>query len=63
MRISKVRAKRLQSGDQVVVTVHRVLGMQGRKPKDAAPLMKLEFDDGRTEIIREDAFLRVLRAD
>jgi hypothetical protein len=37
------------------------MGMQGRKPRDASPLMKLEFDDGTTLTVREDEQLRVLR--
>lgn len=61
MRISKIKASNLREGDQVVVTVARVMGMQGRKPRDGAPLMKIEYDDGTTEVVREDDQLRVLR--
>jgi len=57
----KVRAKRLREGDQIVVTVARVMGMQGRKPRDGAPLMRIELDDGTTWTLREDEQLPVLR--
>lgn len=62
MRVQRVQAKRLREGDRVVVTVSRVLGVQGRKPSDgSAPLMKLEFEDGTVETLREDAQVEVLR--
>jgi hypothetical protein len=61
MRVSKVRAKNVREGDQVVVTVGRVLGMQGRKPQQGAPLMKIELDDGTSWTVREDEQLQVLR--
>jgi hypothetical protein len=60
MRIRKTTAGRLREGDQVVVTVRRVLGMQGRKPKEGAPLLKVEYEDGTTEVMREDQPTRVL---
>ena len=60
MKIRKTKAGRLREGDQVVVTVHRVLGMQGRKPKEGAPLLKVEYEDGTTEVMREDQSIRVL---
>lgn len=64
MRIAKVRANKVREGDRIVVTVTRVLGVQGRKPSDgSAPLMKLEYADGTTETLREDAQVEVLRAD
>lgn len=62
MRISKVKAKSLREGDQIVVTVERVMGVQGRKPRDGAPLMKIQFDDGTTEVLREDQQVSVLRS-
>jgi hypothetical protein len=37
------------------------MGMQGRKPRDGAPLMKIEFEDGTTLTVREDDPLRVVR--
>jgi hypothetical protein len=61
MRITRVKAKNLREGDDIVVTVSRVMGMQGRKPRDGAPLMRLEYDDGTTEVLREDDTIRVLR--
>ena len=61
MRVATVRAKSVREGDQIVVTVSRVLGMQGRKPKGRAPLMKIELDDGTTWTLREDERLAVLR--
>jgi hypothetical protein len=61
LRVSKIKAKSVREGDQIVVTVARVLGMQGRKPKQGAPLMKIELDDGTTWSVREDEQLRVLR--
>ena len=61
MRLSRVRARNVREGDMVVVTVARVLGVQGRKPKEGAPLMKLEYEDGTTEVVREDQQLTILR--
>jgi hypothetical protein len=61
VRFSKIRARSVKEGDQVVVTVARVLGMQGRKPSQGAPLMKIEFEDGTTWSVREDEQLRVVR--
>lgn len=61
MRLSRVKAKNLREGDKVVVTVARVMGVQGRKPRDGAPLMKLEFEDGTFEVRREDQQVDVLR--
>jgi hypothetical protein len=62
LRVSKTKAKRLKPGDEVVVRVARVMGMQGRKPSDgSAALMKVEYDDGSTEVIREDHVVEVLR--
>ena len=48
-------------GDQIVVTVARVMGVQGRKPRDGAPLMRVEYADGSTEAMREDLSVEVLR--
>jgi hypothetical protein len=62
MRISKIKAKNIREGDQIVVTVARVMGMQGRKPRDSAPLMRLEYEDGTTEVVREDQPLQVIRS-
>jgi hypothetical protein len=62
VRLSKVRARRIREGDQIVVTVARVLGVQGRKPTSGAPLMKLEFSDGTTLTLREDDQLQVVRS-
>jgi hypothetical protein len=61
MRISRVKAKNVREGDKIVVTVARVMGVQGRKPQSGSPLMKLEYEDGSTETIREDDALEVLR--
>jgi len=62
VRVAKVRANKVRAGDRVVVTVARVMGVQGRKPADgSAPLMKLEYEDGTTETLREDAHVEVLR--
>jgi hypothetical protein len=59
-------AKRLQPGDVVLSgeakTVERTLGVQGRKPKTGAPLMRIEFVDGETIRVREDKALRIARA-
>lgn len=62
MRISRIKARNVREGDEIVVTVTRVMGVQGRKPRDGAPLMRLEYDDGTTETLREDQPLRVLRS-
>jgi hypothetical protein len=62
MRISKIKAKSVREGDQIVVTVERVMGVQGRKPRDGAPLMKIQFDDGTVEVLREDQQVSVLRS-
>lgn len=43
------------------MTVARVMGMQGRKPRSGAPLLKLEYEDGTTESMREDDLVEVLR--
>lgn len=61
MRINQIRAGRLREGDQLVVTVHRVMGMQGRKPREGAPLMKVEYSDGSSEVMREDQPVQILR--
>lgn len=61
MRVSRIKAKNVREGDKVVVTVARVMGVQGRKPRDGAPLMKLEFEDGTSEVLREDEQIDVLR--
>jgi len=61
MRIARVKAKNLREGDQIVVTVSRVMGMQGRKPRTGSPLLKLEYEDGTTESMREDDVVEVLR--
>jgi hypothetical protein len=61
VRISRVKAKSLREGDKIVVTVARVMGMQGRKPRSGAPLLKLEYEDGTTEALREDDVVEVLR--
>lgn len=61
MRLSRIRARNVRAGDRVVVTVSRVLGVQGRKPQNGAPLMKLEYEDGTTEVLREDQRVEVLR--
>jgi hypothetical protein len=37
------------------------MGVRGRKPASGAPLMQLEYEDGTTETIREDAAIEVLR--
>jgi hypothetical protein len=60
MRIRKVRARRLREGDQLVVTVQRVMGMQGRRPREGARLMKVECADGSTEVMREDQPVQIL---
>lgn len=61
MRIARVKARNIREGDQVVATVSRVMGVQGRKPKSGAPLMKLEYEDGTSEMLREDQAVQVLR--
>ncbi len=59
-------AKRLRPGDVVVDgetrTVRRTLGVQGRKPKTGAALMKIEFLDGEVIRVREDRPVRVTPA-
>jgi hypothetical protein len=56
-------ASRLQPGDVVfdgsVKTVRRVMGVQGRKPTKAAPLMRVVFDDDDVATVREDAPIRM----
>lgn len=61
LRITRVKAKNVREGDEVVVTVSRVLGVQGRKPRSGSPLMKLEYEDGSTETLREDDAVEILR--
>jgi len=62
MRIARVKARNVREGDKIVVTVSRVMGVQGRKPKSGSPLMKFEYEDGTTETLREDDSVEVLRA-
>ena len=56
-------ARRLQPGDVVIdgesKTVGRTLGVQGRKPRTGAPLMRIEFVDGESIRVREDQPLRI----
>lgn len=57
-------ASRLQPGDIVVMdgsskTVRRIMGVQGRKPRNAAPLMRVVFDDDDVATVREDAPIRM----
>ena len=63
MRGVLIVAARLQPGDVVLndgaKTVQRIMGVQGRKPKNAAPLMRVVFDDNAVATIREDAPVRV----
>ena len=61
VRISRIKAKNLKEGDQIVMTVARVMGMQGRKPSSGSPLLKVEYDDGSTEALREDDVVEILR--
>jgi hypothetical protein len=61
MRVARTKASKIREGDQVVFTVARVLGVQGRKPTGGAPLMKLEFEDGTVEVLREDEIVQVIR--
>lgn len=61
MRITRTKAIKLREGDQIVVTVTRVMGMQGRKPKEGSPLMRVEYEDGTFETLREDQDVRVIR--
>lgn len=62
MRITRIKARNVREGDKIVMTVSRVMGVQGRKPRDgSAPLMKFEYDDGTTETIREDEAVEILR--
>lgn len=57
-------ASRLQPGDVVLDggprSVDRTMGVQGRKPKTGAPLMRIVFQDGEILRVREDVALRVL---
>jgi hypothetical protein len=62
MRVSRVAAKNVRGGDRIVVTVARVMGMQGRKPANGSRLLKLEYEDGTTEAVREDDIVEVLRS-
>jgi hypothetical protein len=56
-------ASRLQPGDVVVdgsaKKVRRIMGVQGRKPKNAAPLMRVVFDDDDVATVREDTPIRM----
>lgn len=61
MRLTRIRARNIREGDKLVFTVSRVMGVQGRKPSEGAPLMKLEYSDGTTEVLREDDHVEVLR--
>ena len=61
MRLSNIKAANVREGDKIVVTVARVMGVQGRKPRDGAPLMKLEYEDGTTELLRQDQNVVVVR--
>lgn len=62
LRIARIKARNINEGDLIVVRVARVLGVQGRKPTSGAPLMKLEYEDGTTETLREDDSVEVLRS-
>jgi len=61
IKLSNIKAANLREGDKIVVTVARVMGVQGRKPRDGAPLMKLEYEDGTTELLRQDQKVVVVR--
>jgi hypothetical protein len=61
MKVTRIKAAKVREGDKIVVTVARVMGVQGRKPRDSAPLLKLEYEDGTTELLREDQQVAVLR--
>ena len=61
MKLSNIKAANVREGDKIVVTVARVMGVQGRKPRDGAPLMKLEYEDGTTELLRQDQKVVVVR--
>jgi len=61
MKVTRIKASKVREGDKIVVTVARVMGVQGRKPRDSAPLLKLEYEDGTTELLREDQQVAVLR--
>jgi hypothetical protein len=61
MRIARIKARNVREGDKVVATVSRVMGVQGRKPASTSPLMKLEYEDGTTDTLREDDTVEVLR--
>ena len=58
-------AVRLRPGDVLVTEgsrrVQRTMGVQGRKPKDGAPLMRVVLDDGEIIRVREDTPFRILR--
>jgi hypothetical protein len=53
MRVARVAAKNIKDGDKIVVTVARVMGMQGPKPTNGSPRLKLEYEDGTTEALHE----------
>lgn len=60
-------ARRVRQGDVIIVdeasrVVERTLGVQGRKPKTGAPLMRIQFADGETIQVREDSPLRIIRS-
>lgn len=60
--IRRKQARNLREGDAIVLRVERVMGMQGRKPRDGrAPLLRVEYDDGTSQTIREDEMVRVVR--
>ncbi len=54
---------RLRPGDTVLNgsarTVARTMGVQGRKPANGAPLMRIVFDDGEILTVREDTPVRI----
>lgn len=56
-------ASRLQPGDVILDEdprlVERTMGVQGRKPKNGAPLMRIVFQNGDVVTVREDAAVRV----
>lgn len=61
MATRRKQAKNIREGDTVVLTVERVMGMQGRKPKDGrAPLLRVQYDDGTTHTIRGDEMVHVI---
>lgn len=51
-------AEFLQSAE---LSLRHGLIAQGRKPRSGSPLMKLEYEDGTTETLREDDSVQVLR--